>query len=491
MSDHEPDLLGITEDARTLADFISVRFLEPPLSVGIFGREGSGKSYFAHIVSQRIDQNSEAAKLARLNRKDTVHCSNIVQVHYNAWENAGTNPWISLAESIITGIDAWAQKSNFNMDQFFSVGTARKLLQNYKLEVKKKETLVERARQSLAEAEFNFQRVIEQQSQIISTNKWVIVSEKLGEAWGKNQKRDQAGQKLGINHISKKPEQHAKVLEDSKSLSGRAGLITNSLMTRKYIGNFLLVLAILIVLSLASYFANDLRTTSDSLKEWSELLKNILTIITSLVAIFGIAVSLFLRNQAAGAIDTLYEDEQKLGDAIRAIDQSQVIKTTLAQQNVSIWQRETENRRTRLAEAEGNCVLAKHALDDFKKGNVLKNIGDYYRSQMLSSVEEFQPGFVPIIREDFYDIATIMGVLGKSADLGRGLENLPTEQIIILIEDLDQCPPETNLAIMQVAHLLLSFPLFVVVFIADPLKLLGILRPLYSTLAMEESNEFN
>jgi hypothetical protein len=49
------DRLGIVREAHGLAAVISSTQLTPPLSVGLFGDWGSGKSFFMHQMRKRID----------------------------------------------------------------------------------------------------------------------------------------------------------------------------------------------------------------------------------------------------------------------------------------------------------------------------------------------------------------------------------------------------------------------------------------------------
>jgi KAP family P-loop domain len=48
------DLLGITGDVEALANLIAARDTAPPLSIGLFGDWGSGKSFLIKEVQDRV-----------------------------------------------------------------------------------------------------------------------------------------------------------------------------------------------------------------------------------------------------------------------------------------------------------------------------------------------------------------------------------------------------------------------------------------------------
>ncbi len=60
------DRMSITTDVRMLADLVASRLIEPPLSIGLFGPWGSGKSFFMRLMSQRVQDLADAAGKAEL-----------------------------------------------------------------------------------------------------------------------------------------------------------------------------------------------------------------------------------------------------------------------------------------------------------------------------------------------------------------------------------------------------------------------------------------
>ena len=83
-----------------MAGMIARRTTAMPVSIGLFGEWGSGKSYFMELVKQRVDQlRTDPAGTA-------TYCSQIVQISFNAWNYADTNLWASLASEFLHQLGA-------------------------------------------------------------------------------------------------------------------------------------------------------------------------------------------------------------------------------------------------------------------------------------------------------------------------------------------------------------------------------------------------
>ena len=84
-------------------------------------------------------------------------------------------------------------------------------------------------------------------------------------------------------------------------------------------------------------------------------------------------------------------------------------------------------------------------------------------------------GLISVIRQDFERLKTLLADwLTHGADGARpapdthdGPDPRPVERIILYIDDLDRCPPERVVEVLQAVHLILAFDLFVVVVAVD------------------------
>lgn len=106
------DPLGVTGDAKALADLILLEAARPPLAIGVFGPWGSGKStLLAHLKKQiRLQTEKERAERGSGQadeHPDTRRVANVIQLDFNAWTFAdSSNLWATFAAEIFDQLAA-------------------------------------------------------------------------------------------------------------------------------------------------------------------------------------------------------------------------------------------------------------------------------------------------------------------------------------------------------------------------------------------------
>src|SRR5262249_43908035 len=94
------DALGFRDDVNMLCSVVADNDVSPPLSVGLFGEWGSGKSFFMRLMRQRISTLEEVARKAEGDKRETRYCAYVQQITFNAWHYTDANLWASLAAEI-------------------------------------------------------------------------------------------------------------------------------------------------------------------------------------------------------------------------------------------------------------------------------------------------------------------------------------------------------------------------------------------------------
>ena len=89
-----------------------------------------------------------------------------------------------------------------------------------------------------------------------------------------------------------------------------------------------------------------------------------------------------------------------------------------------------------------------------------------------------QLGVISLARRDFEKLATGLAEAVKEYADGKGVPPI-IERVVLYVDDLDRCPPERVVEVLEAIHLLLAVDLFVVVVGVDPRWLLRALRRRY------------
>ena len=91
---HGDDALEILRDVRALSRVMLARSLQPPLSIGIFGDWGMGKSFFINKLHDQIERDASLARAAK--GRDCAWYGDVIQITFNAWHYVETNLWAAL-----------------------------------------------------------------------------------------------------------------------------------------------------------------------------------------------------------------------------------------------------------------------------------------------------------------------------------------------------------------------------------------------------------
>lgn len=99
---HNQDFLNIKIEVEALAEVLMMRDLEPPLAVGILGGWGGGKSHILHLMQQRINEirSQELTPAQAWSDHASPYVGHIYQIKFDAWTYAKADLWSSLMQTI-------------------------------------------------------------------------------------------------------------------------------------------------------------------------------------------------------------------------------------------------------------------------------------------------------------------------------------------------------------------------------------------------------
>lgn len=442
------DLLEFRRDVDSFAKLIAAEDLTPPLSIGLFGDWGSGKSFFMRRLRTRINELAgEAEQRANAGGRSAFH-SRIVQIEFNAWHYVEANLWASLVEHIFRNLkfagegEKEAEARREQILQELDSAIAARLLAEKEVEEKQQERNakaheLEMKQHAADGAGARLQR-------LQSVKPWEAV-----ELSPANQKivRD-AMESVGMGHAVQTVAGAREVVGELAALGNRARVVWNWLWagprTRLALLAAILVAPLLITVTLP--FVEQLGG-----------LRWLATAIADLCALAGVA-AVWLRKHG-----------HALGDVFRKIERAQlaVDETMLAYERKRSEELERFEREKATAEARlANAKIALHEADDavLKAEQKLAELSpDRQLSRFIAdraASDDYRKllGVLAMVRNDFEKLSDL---LTRQVKGSHGTFRI--DRIVLYIDDLDRCPPHRVVEVLQAVHLLLAFKLFVVV----------------------------
>ncbi|MDH5675327.1 MAG: P-loop NTPase fold protein [Myxococcales bacterium] len=463
-----PDALGMRADVDALCHALISRRVSAPLSVGLFGDWGSGKSSFITALKWRIEELTENIQRLAQERPEAAQPfhAKVVQIDFNAWHYAEANLWASLVNGIFEGVakalaapeDQAARQEAIARTHAALVDTLHRNQRIYRTTLMQRDRAV-RDSQRL-EAEVDRRARLAAALDLIDSSELADLLKSL---------------KLEPGAV----EHWTKTLQKLRGGWGQTVRATQLLRHRW--GAFALAVAALVVVGGSAF------GMAQGMMDMSEQHARLAGVGASLVSAVTGAVA-WLRPQLS-RLQTQWQTARPLLDALPELlerydgDLEKLREDRPAQQTaLRVAQRELEAARKRFGEAQA-------ALSALESGHALYEFADHraqdYRREL---------GILSQIRDDFEQLSRILEdqqALGEltaermqQAERERGGDRHapPATRIILYIDDLDRCPPRRVVEVLEAIHLLLATPLFVVVTAADARWLLNCLRYHYKDL---------
>jgi hypothetical protein len=438
------DQLDVATYVRMIAAVAADRNTPLPLSIGLFGEWGAGKSYFMGLLRQEIQSLSTA--------ETGPFCSRVVQIRFNAWHYADANLWASLAVQVFEQL-ALAQKAPGDDDE----AARHRLLRHLRIYREEESVLKAKleqanvrlalAKRALAEAE--------SRSRAAQTKFTQAAGRDLGAAIAADDQvrkavKDTADEVAKVAEVEA-PEEWKElrgVAADLRSLSVDLPRLLRLTARR---GRAYLGAAVVLVLLGAALFVLP---GAIRLLGIPALLAG-LTVAGRAIATVGKVVHGALRQaeRAADIADAAYERAAQRTEADLLPLRSHTEQAELQRQNVA----------KQLASAQAEVTAAVVELGELGESQRLYKFiaeragSDDYRKQL---------GVISTLRWDFEQLTARLEAATGDSDLPM------VDRIVLYIDDLDRCPPERVVQVLEAVHLLLAMKLFVVVVGVDPRWLL-------------------
>ncbi|MGV9676080.1 P-loop NTPase fold protein [Nocardia sp. NPDC003482] len=443
------DRLGVAPYVSMLATVIADRSTPLPLSVGVFGEWGSGKSFFMAMLRERIRHLGASG--------DPRYCQEIVQIGFNAWHYTDTNLWASLGDEIfrqLAGTGAVAPERAERLRAELS----ERLDQRQQLEI-----ATAQARDTVAELQAKVHEAVTRREASAMN---LIRALRASASFRRTTER--LWRQLGI---SEEREQARVLAEQLEGTLGEAELLRRA--TRSRVGWLSLVGALalggfgLLVAIVVGQVANRLALG---------------TSLSALVA--GLSGITYLVSRGHAGLRRLRSLREELADDMHAAAE----ETVGERMSGTLKQLRAAEAEQRVAQAQLDDVVTHvgelgRQLAQLAPGRRLYTFlaeraqGDSYAGNL---------GLVSMIRKDFQQLVTLMDEWRRDPE--PLASRRPIDRVVLYIDDLDRCSPAQVVDVLQAVHLLLAFELFIVVVGVDPRWLLRSLRSRYSELLVADED---
>nr|WP_225927367.1 P-loop NTPase fold protein [Pseudomonas ekonensis] len=499
------DRLGANDEAKAFARLAVAKDVMPPLAIGLFGNWGSGKSFFMRLIHQHIERLSQGKASAQAPEAGSKEFhTDVVQIRFNAWHYAETNLWASLVSHIFVELDRWYTKHNpevrdpllehLSTSRMLTLDAAKELVRRRRDQRAAAEQLL-KARQALEEVQA---KTATSPSVYLAALSEVFNGENAGQEI-KNAKDEfaKAAKVLGIDALTERAEAFQSVSTALHEEAGKAKLLArgykSQLLSWWNVGAF--VVLVLAMPWMATEGVAILKARLPFLQDLQEGL------VLASVAVAAVTARLrWVWGKARGALKQLEAGKRALDKAIdsRLAEQKKALEQAVQRQakaNAGV-----DEAKALVQVTSEQLALATH---DFSQGTGAGRLKKFVRARATDGDYAQHLGLIATVRKDFEELAfnvTEAGSLRDSVEAERAaflvkmdafLEANKTflddgdiqklraaathspdevrsfKRIALYIDDLDRCPPDKVVEVLQAVHLLLTFPLFVVMVAVD------------------------
>ncbi len=498
------DRLGANDEAKAFARLAVAKDFTPPLAIGLFGNWGSGKSFFMRLIYQHIERLSQGKPTAQApeSGSEAFH-TDVVQIRFNAWHYAETNLWASLVSHLFIELDRWYIKHNPEVrDPLLEhLSTSRMLTMDAAQE------LVRRRREQRAAAE----QLLKARNELEEAHAKTVTSpllylETLSEILGADAPAKEvqaaktemanAARLLGIDTLADSVKDFQSISSALGNEAGKARLLAtgykSQLLNWWSVGAFATLILALPWLATGLTLLKNQFPSLESLHEGLILSSFAVVAVTTRLRYIWDTARAALKQLEAGkkALDKVIKSE--LADKEKSFEAA---REGLARMNACV-----EEAKALVQVTSEQLALANH---DFSQGTGAGRLKKFVRARATDGAYAQHLGLIATVRKDFEELAFNVAEAGSLresveaereafaakmkeflkenktllddediAKLEATAEQSETDvqsfkRIVLYIDDLDRCSPDKVVEVLQAVHLLLTFPLFVVMVAVD------------------------
>jgi phospholipase C len=465
-ADGERDLLGIDREVNAFCLLAAAKDVKPPISIGLFGNWGAGKTVFMKRMERRIRVLSPPVDPAKQTVTDGPYCNNIVQLWFNAWHYIDTDLWATLASQIFEGLaNTLATNKREDVESMrarllqAAAGSRGELedAKNKKDDAEKKLKLSEQHLEEIKKWEPTIAASLSALVVLDQARKIAVETPEI------RAQLEQAAKTLGLTEIERSGEDIKRQLDELEGLVGHARALWLWFLNGNY-GVRLNFLALMVISVVALWWLPRYASC------WLTWLGPVATLV---IQILGSASALLVAGKpmitaARKALAVVDRARSSTEELIRR-EREKKEQVLLLQQDRMKSEREAAEQRvlelTKAIESLGRQI---------EELRVARQMSNFILERYKSSDYTSHLGIISTAHHDFERLSKFIENRADSTDSES--KPLPVDRIVLYIDDLDRCPEDKVVKVLEAVHMLLAFPLFVVVVGVDSRWLLHSLK---------------
>ncbi|WP_122739427.1 P-loop NTPase fold protein [Pseudomonas viridiflava] len=444
--DEQSDQLGIQAEVQTLAAIIMARDVTPPLAIGLFGEWGSGKSFFMSQMRKTVNMLAQRPP----QQIASPYCSEVVQITFNAWHYAETNLWASLVSAIFEKLAFHVfggTPTELQQAQLIAELASAKAVTD---EVRAEER---RASEQLEDEEARLdvlrkERLAEEQKLAKFTPTYLI---DLLDDSALKKKAEQAFEQLGLPVVLDRVDDFKHAVAEASKLSSQTVALLKVLSAKGRSPLYVVLFVAAVAVPAAGY------AVYDWLPSDNKLFTAIGTVFAGVVTFATTVIEIVRRGmkEVNVILAPVMEARKKADAALERIRTEPADAELELAANVEVLKVKEQDARRRVADAAARVAATEERLRELKES---RDLARFISDRHDSADYRKHLGLVSLVRQDFEALSERIREHGTAAEGGRKVE-----RIVLYIDDLDRCPASQVVNVLQAVHLLLAYPLFVVV----------------------------
>ena len=458
------DDLGIGRDVQTLCSVVLAKDVSPPLSIGLFGDWGTGKTFFMDRMREEISFVKQQAGKLEYSKFHT----GVAQITFNAWHYVDANLWASLVSHILEKlVEEIAPKPN-------EVEVRQRLVRELQT-AKELKAEAEQEKQRAAGERKNAEERLSALAAERAQKQLQLTTLRATDLWHFVKDNDDlktsietALQSLGLPSVLNSLEDLDSVALEARGVSGRVYAMCVSLARDGSRGTLLVLMGILLVAVpglawLLSYWLPR-----------QPFVATVSSIGAGLTAVC-VAVSSAIRGPLRKVneyVDRLEVARKKALDLINQKRNERGDQETKLEGEVNALKAREVSATQQLSAADARVREVESKILEIDEG---RNLAKFILARSEAGDYRKHLGLISTIRQDFENLSRLLQI----AAVGRTGE-AAVQRIVLYVDDLDRCPSDRVVELLEAVHLLLAFDLFVVVVGVDPRWLLHSLQRKFS-----------